>query len=81
MFIIQIVCSKCKTILRTANLLYKLCPVCSTFIEIDLKEANLITGNFKLFKKKISRIDYDRQLIQEKYKTLHSNLSRGLIPV
>lgn len=57
MFVIQVLeCPWCgRGPIRTASLVFKLCPFCNKVFRVDLDQANLVNGNFREFmlKKKI----------------------------
>jgi hypothetical protein len=79
MFVIQIQCPKCRKIIRTMHLYFKLCPGCGLLININLPMSNLMIGNFKLFRRKLKRTGYEKHLLLERYKDLLGNLERGPI--
>ena len=59
MFMIQVRCPKCRALIKTFNLKYKLCMKCGHVFEVNLKTANLVMGNFKLWKRRINTIRYE----------------------
>jgi len=80
MFILQVSCPYCKTLHQTTFLLFKYCDHCHNIFRVNLDQANLVYGCYKLFKRKRKLIDsYNYVQLHQRYEALRRSLVRRLV--